>query len=195
MDQLWTPWRYRYVTGQEDKGTRSGVPEALSGWPGDFGCVFCNMIGALDWAMAAGTPAADAEHALFMLERGATCFTVLNGYPYNNGHLMVVPYLHNASLAALPLDTASELLHAARRAETALREVYRPHGLNMGLNLGEAAGAGVAQHLHLHALPRWSGDTNFMTVVSETRVLPEMLEESWVKLREALGRLPAEHLS
>ena len=192
MDQLWTPWRYSYVTGQRKEGTRPGVPLQLAGWPGDFGCVFCNMIGALDWAVENGTSPVDAEHALFVLERGPTCFTVLNGYPYNNGHLMVVPYRHDASLAALPLATAQELMYSARRAESVLRDVYKPHGLNMGLNLGEAAGAGVAEHLHLHALPRWAGDTNFMTVVAETRILPEMLEESWVRLREALQRLPAE---
>ena len=193
MDQLWTPWRYSYVTGQKPKGARPGVPPALEAWPGDFGCVFCNIIGAVDWAVEHGMPAGEAEHAVFLLERGPLCFTVLNGYPYNNGHLMVVPYRHEASLAALSPATASELMSSARRAETALREVYRPHGLNMGLNLGEAAGAGVAEHLHLHALPRWNGDTNFMTVVGETRVLPEMLEESWARLRGVLERLPADH--
>ncbi len=192
MDRLWTPWRYNYVTGQEKEKTRNGVPAALAGWPEDRGCVFCNMIGALDWAIAEGMPAPDAEHAIFLLERASTCFIVLNGYPYNNGHLMVVPYRHESSLAALPLATANEMMRLARRAETALRDTYKPHGLNLGLNLGEAAGAGVAGHLHLHAVPRWNGDTNFMTVVAETRVLPEMLEESWVRLREALQRLPAE---
>ena len=135
MDQLWTPWRYSYVTGQKPKGARPGVPPALEAWPGDFGCVFCNIIGAVDWAVEHGMPAGEAEHAVFLLERGPLCFTVLNGYPYNNGHLMVVPYRHEASLAALSPATASELMSSARRAETALREVYRPHGLNMGLNL------------------------------------------------------------
>lgn len=192
MDRLWTPWRYAYVTGHKPAGARSGVPEALDGWTGDHHCVFCNMIAALDWAIAHGMPARDAERAVFVLERGPLCFTVLNGFPYNNGHLMVVPYQHESSLAALPLAAADELMRSARRAERGLREVYKPHGLNLGLNLGEAAGAGVAGHLHLHALPRWTGDTNFMTVVAETRVLPEMLEESWVRLREALGRLPEE---
>jgi ATP adenylyltransferase len=100
---------------------------------------------------------------------------------------MVVPYRHEATLSGLPEQDALELMIAARRAERALRTVYRPGGLNLGLNLGESAGAGIAEHLHLHAVPRWVGDTNFMTVVSETRVLPEMLAESWRRLREALA--------
>ena len=194
MDRLWTPWRYSYVTGHKKEGERKGVPEALAAWPEDRGCVFCNMIGALDWAVAAGMTGDEAERAIYLLERGETCFMVLNGFPYNNGHLLVVPYQHESSLAALPLGTTAEMMLSARRAERSLREVYNPHGLNLGLNLGESAGAGVAEHLHLHALPRWSGDTNFMTVVAETRVLPEMLEESWRRLREALQRLPAERL-
>ena len=191
MDRLWTPWRYAYVSGKKG-GTRKGVPEALEGWPGDKDCVFCNMIAAMDWAIAQGMPAEEAERSIHLLERGPACFVVLNGYPYNNGHLMVVPYQHEASLAALPLATAEEMMRFARRAERGLREVYTPHGLNMGLNLGESAGAGVAEHLHLHALPRWTGDTNFMTVVAETRILPEMLDESWGRLREVLRRVPAE---
>ena len=192
MDQLWTPWRYAYVTGNKVEGARSGVPAALNAWPGDHGCVFCNMIAALDWALLHGMEAEKAERAVFVLDRGPLCFSVLNGFPYNNGHLMVVPYQHESSLAALPLATADELMRSARRAERALRDVYKPHGLNLGLNLGESAGAGVAGHLHLHALPRWTGDTNFMTVVAETRVLPEMLEASWAQLRGAFQSLPAE---
>ena len=192
MDRLWTPWRYGYITGGQDGGARKGVPAALAAWPGDHDCVFCNMIAALDWALAQGMPSDEAERAIYLLERGQRCFVVLNGFPYNNGHLMVVPFEHGASLAALPLPTAEELMRLARRAERALREVYHPDGLNLGLNLGEAAGAGVAGHLHLHVLPRWTGDTNFMTVVAETRILPEMLEGSWARLRQALQSLPAE---
>ncbi len=190
MDRLWTPWRYGYVT--EKKQGRRGVPEALEAWPGDLGCVFCNMIAALEWAIVQGMDPVAAEQSIFLLERGETCFLVLNGFPYNNGHLMIVPYQHEASLASLPEATAAEMMRSARRTERALRAVYKPHGLNMGLNLGESAGAGVAAHLHLHILPRWNGDTNFMTVVAETRILPEMLGESWARLREALRSLPAE---
>lgn len=192
MDRLWTPWRYSYVTGHKEQGARNGVPEALDAWPDDLGCVFCNMIGAADWAIAQGMATEEADRSIHLLERGNACFIVLNGFPYNSGHLMVVPYQHESSLAAIPLATATEMMRLARRAETALRAVYKPHGLNMGMNMGESAGAGVAGHLHLHALPRWNGDTNFMTVVAETRILPEMLEESWGRLRQALQSLPAE---
>ncbi len=191
MDRLWTPWRYAYITGERKQGARKGVPESLEGWPGDHDCVFCNMIAAADWAVSVGMPPEEAQRAIHLLERGETCFMVLNGFPYNSGHLMVVPYQHESSLAALPAGTAAELVHTAQRAERALRQVYTPDGLNLGMNLGESAGAGVAAHLHLHALPRWTGDTNFMTVVAETRILPEMLDGSWGRLRKALLNLPA----
>lgn len=195
MDRLWTPWRYAYITGDRTSAApaegeperRPGVPPSLSAWPGpDRGCVFCNLIGAVRWAETQGWSRDDAEHAAWVLHRGPETFLVLNAFPYANGHLMAVPYEHHASLAALPRSTAQELMDAARTAETALRRVYRPDGLNLGMNLGQAAGAGVADHLHLHALPRWSGDSNFMTVIGETRVLPEMLESSWTRLREVL---------
>lgn len=186
MDRLWTPWRYAYVTDKAE-GARRGVPEALAAWPGDHGCVFCNLLASTDYAIEHGMSREDAEKASGILERGQRTFLMLNAFPYNNGHLMVVPYRHEATLSGLPEPDALELMVAARRAERALRAAYHPGGLNMGLNLGESAGAGIAEHLHLHAVPRWVGDTNFMTVVSETRVLPEMLAESWHRLREALA--------
>jgi len=192
MDRLWTPWRYAYVTGAEEKMPKPGVPELLAAWPGDTGCVFCNMIAAVDYAVAHGMDRTEAEAATYILERGERCFLVLNAYPYNGGHLMAVPYRHEHSLTALPLAEADELLRMARRAERVLRAVYRPDGLNLGLNLGQAAGAGVAEHLHLHAVPRWAGDNNFMSVLAETRVLPEMLGESWRRLRAALEADPGE---
>jgi ATP adenylyltransferase len=188
MDRLWTPWRYAYVTGADRGRSKPGVPESLAAWPGDLHCVFCNLIAAADYAIAQGMPREEAEEAAGILERGASCYMVLNGFPYNSGHLMVVPYLHEASLAALPPATAMEMMMLARRAERVLRAVYQPDGLNLGLNLGEAAGAGVALHLHLHAVPRWSGDTNFMSVLAETRILPEMLADSWQRLRAALAQ-------
>jgi ATP adenylyltransferase len=184
MDHLWTPWRYAYVT-DERKDARKGVPEELDAWPGDNGCVFCNIIAAVDYAIEQGMPAEDAERAAGVVVRGRFNFLCLNRYPYNAGHLMVVPYVHLSSLAALNQETAHELIDFAQRTERALGEVYHPHGFNLGLNLGKAAGAGVAEHLHLHALPRWAGDTNFMTVVSETRVLPEDLSVTWQRLRTA----------
>ena len=165
---------------------KRGVPQALAAWPGEKHCVFCNMLAAVEYAVEHGMAQEEADAATYILERGKSCFVVLNAFPYNSGHLMVVPYVHEASLMALPEETAAELMVLARRAERILRRVYQPKGLNLGLNLGEAAGAGVADHLHLHAVPRWSGDTNFMSVLAETRVLPEMLGESYKRLREAL---------
>jgi len=192
MDRLWTPWRYAYVTGKDKGMPKRGVPEALAAWPGELGCVFCNMLAAVEYAVEHGMGRQEADAATYILERGKTCFLVLNAFPYNSGHLMVVPYEHQSSLAALPAETATELMLLTRRAERVLRSVYRPGGLNLGLNLGESAGAGVADHLHLHAVPRWTGDTNFMSVLAETRILPEMLGESYTRLRDALAGEPAE---
>jgi ATP adenylyltransferase len=186
-ERLWTPWRHAYVTGDR-KRERPGVPEALAAWPGDKHCVFCNMVAAVDYAIEHAMPKERAEQSVWILERGQNAFLVLNAFPYNSGHLMAVPYEHCDSLAALPLQTADELMRLGRRAERALRMVYEPHGINLGLNLGEAAGAGIAQHLHMHAVPRWSGDNNYMAVLAETRILPEMLQDSWDRLRAALGQ-------
>lgn len=187
MDRLWTPWRYSYVSRAE-KGLRKGVPVALDAWVGDHACVFCNMIASVEFAIASGMDAKLAEQAAHIVHRGSFCYICLNAYPYSTGHVMVVPYRHTDSLAALEPDAAGEMMALAQSVERCLRAVYRPDGLNFGLNLGEAAGAGVANHIHLHGLPRWSGDTNFMTVVSETRVLPESLDVTWERLREAFGR-------
>ncbi|WP_213804824.1 HIT domain-containing protein [Granulicella sp. dw_53] len=191
MDRLWTPWRYDYVTGAESKGRRKGVPAKLNGWPEgqDNHCVFCNMIAAADYAISNGMDPAEADQAIYVVERGATCFVCLNAYPYGTGHVMIVPYQHTDSLAALPDDAAAEMMETMRRIERCLREVYRPNGLNFGLNLGVAAGAGIAEHIHFHSLPRWNGDTNFMTVIGETRVLPETLDVTWSKLRDSLRRI------
>jgi ATP adenylyltransferase len=186
MDRLWTPWRYRYIT-REDREARTGVPAALAAWPPteieDKHCVFCNMIAAVDFAIERGMPRNEAERAAHIVHRGLHCFICLNAYPYSTGHVMILPYAHLASLAAVPTETVNELISLTQRAEVALREVYKPGGLNMGLNLGEAAGAGIADHIHMHVLPRWIGDTNFMTVTAETRVLPEPLDVTWGKLR------------
>jgi ATP adenylyltransferase len=187
MDRLWTPWRYAYVTGEDKSRPKLGVPQALAAWPGDTHCVFCNMIGAVDYAIEHGMAPDEAEKAAYILERGKDCFLVLNAYPYNGGHLMVVPYRHEPTLAGLPVGEAEEMMRQAQRSERVLRAVYGPSGLNFGMNVGEAAGAGVAEHLHLHAVPRWAGDTNFMSVLAETRILPELLEESWRRLRAALA--------
>ncbi|WP_419805873.1 HIT family protein [Terriglobus sp.] len=187
MDRLWTPWRYAYTTGQTTAG-RKGVPAELGAFPEDHHSVFLNLIGAVQWAdRSGGLGRVAAERAGHVLLQARWNFVCLNAFPYTSGHVMVVPYERVASLAALPGDAAGEMMQLAQRMETALREVYRPEGINLGMNLGEAAGAGVADHLHLHILPRWLGDTNFMTVVGETRVMPEALSDTWKRLRTALG--------
>lgn len=199
MDRLWTPWRYAYIT-RSDPQARTGVPEELSAWPAaeDKHCVFCNMIAAADYAIAHGTQPELAEKAIHLVHRGQFCFICLNAYPYSTGHVLIMPYQHIDSLSLLPKDAACEMMHLTQRTEYVLHRVYRPNGINLGMNLGEAAGAGVAGHIHQHALPRWVGDTNFMTVTAETRVLPEALDVTWSKLRDAFKKnttLPSQNSS
>jgi ATP adenylyltransferase len=134
--------------------------------------VFCSV---------AASPADDASN--FVLHRGQHAFALLNLYPYITGHLMVVPYLHTSEFDSVPKEITDEMMDLAKRAQTALREVYSPSGFNMGMNLGSAAGAGIADHIHIHLLPRWSGDTNFMTTVGESRVIPEALAVTYQKLK------------
>jgi ATP adenylyltransferase len=190
MDHLWTPWRYAYITAAES-AVRLGVPEALASWPGDHGCVFCNLIASIDHAIANGMDREKAEAAGGLVLRSNACFICLNAYPYISGHVMVMPYAHLDRLAVLPTETLHELVDLSQLTERVLEKVYAAHGYNFGLNIGKAAGAGVAGHLHLHAMPRWTGDTNFMTTVSETRVLPEDLETTWKRLRQGFGEIQA----
>ena len=189
MDRLWTPWRYDYVSRAEHK-SHPGVPSALSAWPEsgaeDLNCVFCNIIASVEYAIGQGMTAEEAERAAKILLRGATCFLCLNAFPYATGHVLIVPYTHVDSLAELPEEAAQEMMMLAQMVERMLRSSYQPAGMNFGLNLGEAGGAGIAGHIHMHALPRWIGDTNFMTVTAETRVLPETLDMTWTRLRKAL---------
>jgi len=159
MDHLWTPWRYQYVT--------TAVP--------DGGCIFCAIAASSDDA---------GNYVLLRAERN---FALLNLYPYTNGHLMIAPYEHVATLTEAHPETLAELMRLTVRAEKALRDLYRPGGINLGMNLGHCAGAGVAGHIHMHVLPRWHGDASFMTTVGETRVLPEDLATTWKRLKEALG--------
>lgn len=189
MDQLWTPWRFAYVTSRNGPA-RPGVAGRLEQWPGDTGCVFCNLVASADYAIAHGMPADEAELAAGLVLRGRHCFICLNAFPYTSGHVMVVPYAHLNRLSVLPPAAGHEMFDLARQTELALDQIYRPQGMNLGMNLGQAAGAGVQDHLHLHALPRWSGDTNFMTTVAETRVLPEDLATTWQQMRDQL-RHPA----
>jgi ATP adenylyltransferase len=159
MDYLWTPWRYQYVT--------------TAGGPG--GCVFCSAWKAND------------DQATLIVHRAEYNFVILNRYPYTSGHIMIVPYVHVATLEELANEALVEMMVLARECERHLRAVYRPEGLNLGINIGKSAGAGIAEHLHMHALPRWTGDTNFMTAVGETRILPEELEVTWSRMRAAFG--------
>ena len=141
------------------------------------GCVFCEAQSPSD------------DQASLVVFRGATCYVILNLFPYNNGHLMVVPNRHIPSLAAATNQELCELIELTRRSELALGEAFSPDGLNMGINLGRPAGAGVLDHVHMHIVPRWSGDTNFMTIVGETRVLPEELSVTARKLRPIFEKL------
>jgi ATP adenylyltransferase len=155
------------------------------------GCVFCDA--AAEASGAAPGPAADgADQIGLIVHRGRHAFVILNLYPYTNGHLMVVPHRHVASLGETERDELAELFTLTRRAEMALLEAYAPQGLNIGVNVGKAAGAGVADHLHIHLVPRWAGDTNFMTVIGQTRVLPETLDQSAARLTPIFARLAAE---
>jgi ATP adenylyltransferase len=137
----------------------------------------------VNYAIEHGMSADDAEEAGGLVRRGRHCFVCLNAFPYTSGHVMVMPYAHLDRIAKLDADTAHELMDLAQMTERVLQQLYSPHGFNFGMNLGQAAGAGVAGHLHMHAMPRWVGDTNFMTTIAETRVLPEDLGTSWKRLR------------
>ena len=200
MEHLWTPWRYGYITGEksrEQQGLpaedRKGVPPELRAWPGDLDCVFCNLLASADWAIAQGMPADEAEQAALLVCRGEHVYVCLNRFPYNSGHILVVPYTHGGSLAALDPAAADELMLWGQRAERALGATYHPDGYNLGMNLGAAAGAGVAAHLHLHAVPRWVGDTSFLSTLGETRTLPEALSVTWQRLRAAFAALSGAH--
>lgn len=164
MERLWTPWRLAYVTAASHQ---------------DVECVFCD----------AQRHAGDAPSLI--VHEGRSCFVILNLYPYNNGHLMVVPRRHVGRLADLTSDEMDELMRLTRASEMALEARYHPHGFNMGLNLGKPAGAGVLDHLHMHVVPRWNGDTNFMTVVGETRVLPEELHVTAAHLAPLVAQFAA----
>jgi ATP adenylyltransferase len=128
---------------------------------------------------------ANDDEKTLIVHRGQYCFVILNAYPYTPGHVMVVPYAHLDQLRNLPPEAANEMMSLSQRLESVLRDVYHPDGINLGMNIGKAAGAGIAGHIHMHILPRWVADANFMTVVGETRILPESLDQTWKRLTEA----------
>jgi ATP adenylyltransferase len=158
MDYLWTPWRYAYVSTAEKAS----------------GCVFCDAANAGD------------DEKVRIVHRGQHCFVILNTYPYTPGHVMIVPFAHLDELRKLPPEAAHEMMELSQRMESLLRDLYHPDGINLGMNIGKAAGAGIAGHIHMHVLPRWVADANFLSVVSETRVLPETLDETWKRMMAAM---------
>ncbi len=161
MDYLWTPWRYQYMA------------QAAQGEQPD--CIFCDAVKR------------NRDEETLIVHRGNKSFVILNRFPYTSGHIMIVPYAHVAELNLCEPGALAEIMELAQRVETAFRMNYKPDGMNLGMNLGRAAGAGVTGHLHLHMLPRWIGDSNFMTVTGETRVQPEDLKTTYDRLKKALN--------
>jgi ATP adenylyltransferase len=159
--RIWAPWRLEYVKD----AAKDNEDE----------CIFC------------AKPAADDDEANLIVHRGQRCFVILNLFPYTNGHLMVAPYEHTAALQDLDADTVAEMMALAQAAMRRLEEVYAPHGYNVGFNQGRVAGAGFENHIHMHVVPRWGGDTNFMPVLADTRVMPQTLQQSFEALRGGFG--------
>ena len=158
-ERLWAPWRLEYIRG----------PKAEE-------CIFCRALES------------DDDEAHFVVHRGERCFVLLNAFPYNNGHVMIAPYEHEPTIEPLDGSVLLEMMELARRSATALRDVYRPEGFNYGINQGNVAGAGIEEHVHMHVVPRWGGDTNFMPVIGNTDVLPQSLADSWRELKEAFRK-------
>jgi ATP adenylyltransferase len=159
--RIWAPWRLTYVKdAAKDEET---------------GCIFCTK------------PEEDDDEANLILHRGERCFVILNRFPYTNGHLMVAPFEHIATLQELDSETIAEMMALGQRAMTALENAYEPHGYNVGFNQGRVAGAGYEYHIHMHVVPRWGGDTNYMPVIADTKVMPQTLEESYEALRGRFG--------
>ena len=157
--RIWAPDRFKYVKDASKDNEEE--------------CIFC------------AKPAEDDDEANLIVHRGERCFVILNLYPYTNGHLMVAPYEHIGRLQEIPVETTAEMMALAQAAMGRLEEVYEPHGYNVGLNQGRVAGAGVEHHIHLHVVPRWGGDTNFMPVIADTKVMPQTLEQSYAALKGA----------
>jgi ATP adenylyltransferase len=163
-ERLWAPWRLDYIRE-----------------PGPEECIFCR----------AASSEGDDERASHVVARGERCFALLNAYPYTSGHLMVTPYDHVPSIEDLDADTVAELMALAQRSLAALRRNYGSEGFNLGINQGKVAGAGLEDHVHLHVVPRWGGDTNFMPVVGDVRVLPQSLDDAWTELRQRFAEASA----
>jgi ATP adenylyltransferase len=163
MDKLWAPWRLEYIVNAD----------------ADVDCIFCSK------------PKEDKDEENLICFRSEHSFVMLNKYPYNNGHLMVVPYLHESDLTRLTDTVILDLSHTLNKAILAIRHAMHPHGMNIGVNLGRTAGAGIDEHLHYHVVPRWNGDTNFMPVLTDVKVVSESLQSSWRKLTTAFRKIEA----
>lgn len=160
MKKMWAPWRMKYITGAADKNPK--------------GCIFCKK------------PKGKADRENYILHRGKGAFVIMNIFPYNNGHLMIAPYRHVGDFTALNAEELLEIMQLAQACQKAMSSVMKPQGYNLGFNLGLVAGAGIEDHIHLHLVPRWNGDTNFMPVLANTKVVSEALEDSFKKLKKAL---------
>lgn len=163
MERLWAPWRLDYITKEKSSG-----------------CFLCEK------------PLAGDDRASYIVWRGAHSYVLLNAFPYNNGHIMIAPYAHLAALEDLPADTIHEMMDLSQLAARALKDGFNCEGMNVGFNLGAAAGAGVKDHIHLHMVPRWTGDTNFMPVIGDTRVIPQSLDRTFELLSEGFARLASQ---
>lgn len=162
MDRLWAPWRMEYILSSQEE---------------DEGCIFCEK------------PKESTDEENLIVYRGDLSFVIMNKYPYNNGHVMVVPYVHESNYLNLTDDILMDIQRLLQMSIKALNETMHPHGINIGINLGRSAGAGIDEHLHYHLVPRWNGDTNFMPILTDTKVISESLAESWAKLHTSFKKL------
>jgi ATP adenylyltransferase len=160
MERIWAPWRLEYITGEKVDG-----------------CIFCVF------------PSRNSDEASRILARGKHAYVIMNAFPYSNGHLLVAPYRHIADFGELNEDESLEIMRLGQTCCAALKTICRPDGFNIGWNIGTAAGAGIAGHVHMHIVPRWNGDTNFMPVLADVKVIPEALDVTYAKLKEEFGRL------
>ncbi|MBL8148733.1 MAG: HIT domain-containing protein [Blastocatellia bacterium] len=156
MDHLWSPWRYQYIAKEKKYNE----------------CVFCRL------------PKEERDEETFIVYRGCFNYIVLNIFPYTSGHLLVIPFQHTSSFSDIEKEVSDEMMDLTKKCQAVLQQEYKPDGFNLGMNLGVASGAGVAEHLHMHILPRWFGDANFTSVIGETRILPEMLGNTFLRLKK-----------
>ncbi len=163
MDRLWAPWRSKYIESFSEENSNK-----------ERGCLFCEKANSND------------DEKNFVLFRGRNCYIIMNLYPYNSGHIMVVPYKHTPNFSDLNDEEMLEIMQVIKKGISALEFALKPHGFNVGANLGRVSGAGIADHIHFHIVPRWNGDTNFMPVISETKVISELISDTYNKLKKAI---------